>query len=129
MNVDEILVEADKDYHQRGKSFTEAVKSALEKARVAQAHDDRKHWGARVYALEEQLRAAQVSEPPPNCHKCGYHVNIVDGVCTHCGEPYRAAHASEPPLDEIKRTGHLDGTHASEDGIDRSGYVDGTLKP
>src|SRR5581483_11378048 len=29
-------------------------------------------------------------QPPPTCSKCGYHVEIVDGICLNCGEPFPA---------------------------------------
>ncbi len=46
--------------------IVEAINSALAAARTAQAHDDRKHWKARVYGLEQQLAASgYYPEPYP----------------------------------------------------------------
>ncbi len=36
---------------------SDEINAALAAARITQAHDDRKHWEARVYGLEQQLAA------------------------------------------------------------------------
>jgi hypothetical protein len=39
-------------------AIADAHNAAIADARTEQAHDDRKHWEARVYGLEQQLAAA-----------------------------------------------------------------------